>query len=214
MGITVAVVDQETTFTDALAARLAAEEDVEVVAALLARTPGPCLVVGRCADVMLLDADLPGDTVARLCEQFAARPDAPRVVLLSRTSDPQRILETIQAGAAAWLCKDASLEDLLRVIRGVARGEIWLPPAQTGAVLELLVAERDRRSDSDRLLATLTPREREVLACLAEGAGRRAVAERLHLSAHTVRTHLQNIMAKLGVHSVLEAVALTRPPSC
>ena len=65
MGITVAVVDQETTFTDAVAARLAAEEDVEVVAVLLARTPAPCLVVGRCADVMLLDADLPGETVAR-----------------------------------------------------------------------------------------------------------------------------------------------------
>jgi DNA-binding NarL/FixJ family response regulator len=66
------------------------------------------------------------------------------------------------------------------------------------------------RRESDRLLAALTPREREILSCLADGAGRHDVAERLHLSANTVRTHLQNLMAKLGVHSTLEAVALTR----
>jgi DNA-binding NarL/FixJ family response regulator len=213
MGITVAVVDQEATFTDALAARLQAEEDVEVVAGLLARAPVPWMIVGRRADVMLLDADLPDDTATRLCEEMAGREDAPRVILLSRTSEPHRILENVQAGAAAWLCKDASLDELLRVIRGVARGETWLPPAQTGAVLRLLLAERERQMDSDRMLASLTPREREVLSHLAEGAGRRDVAERMHVSAHTVRTHLQNIMAKLGVHSVLEAVALTRPPA-
>jgi DNA-binding NarL/FixJ family response regulator len=119
----------------------------------------------------------------------------------------------MQAGASAWLCKDASLDELLRVIRGVARGETWLPPAQTGAVLRLLLAERDLQRGSERLLATLTPREREVLSYLAEGSGRRDVAARMHVSTHTVRTHLQNIMAKLGVHSVLEAVALTRPPT-
>jgi DNA-binding NarL/FixJ family response regulator len=213
MGITVAVVDQEATFTDALAARLQAEEDVEVVTGMLARAAVPYMIVGRNADVMLLDADLPGDIAARLCEELSGREDAPRIVLLSHTCEPRRILETMQAGAAAWLGKDASLDELLRVIRGVARGETWLPPAQTGAVLRLLLAERDRQLDNDRLLATLTPREREVLGYLAEGAGRRDVAARLHVSTHTVRTHLQNIMAKLDVHSVLEAVALTRPPA-
>jgi DNA-binding NarL/FixJ family response regulator len=69
---------------------------------------------------------------------------------------------------------------------------------------------QDQQQDEDTLLAALTPREREVLACLADGDGRRDVAERLYLSANTVRTHLQNLMAKLGVHSSLEAVAVTR----
>ena len=73
------------------------------------------------------------------------------------------------------------------------------------------MADQDQRQDNDRLLAALTPREREVLACLAKGAGRQEVAEQLHLSANTVRTHLQNLMAKLGVHSTLEAVAMSRP---
>ena len=94
--------------------------------------------------------------------------------------------------------------------RGVAGGETWLPPAQAGDVLSILLKQRDGQLDGAQMLALLTPRERQVLACLDEGASRNQVAERLNLKANTVRTHLQNIMAKLGVHSALEAVALTR----
>ncbi|MGO9194635.1 MAG: helix-turn-helix domain-containing protein [Streptosporangiaceae bacterium] len=107
--------------------------------------------------------------------------------------------------------KDESLDRLIEVIYGVARGETWLPTGDTGEVLRLLLRRPDegQNSGSD-LLAGLTQREREVLACLADGTGRRDMAEYLHMSPNTVRTHLQNLMAKLGVHSALEAVALTR----
>ena len=74
----------------------------------------------------------------------------------------------------------------------------------------MLMRAQDRQQEQNTLLAALTPREREILACLADGAGRRDVAERLYLSANTVRTHLRNLMAKLGVHSTLEAVAMVR----
>jgi DNA-binding NarL/FixJ family response regulator len=211
MGISVFVVDQERTFADALAARLEAEDDVEVVAAVHARTPAQALIVGRHADVMLLDGDLPERAAMRLCEELCGRDEAPRVVILSYSSEPERIVDAVRSGAVAWVGKSEPLRHLLEVIRGVARGETWLPPAEVGRVLEVLMRDQDRRRDNDRLLAALTPREREVLACLAEGAGRREVAEQLHLSANTVRTHLQNLMAKLGVHSTLEAVAIGRP---
>jgi DNA-binding NarL/FixJ family response regulator len=211
MGISVFVIDQERTFADALAARLEAERDVEVVAAVHRQAPAPSLIVGRHADVVLLDGDLPGNAAIHLCEELSGRDEAPRVVMLSHNSAAGRIADAVRAGAAAWVSKGESLAHLLRIIRGVAAGETWLPPAEMGAVLQLLLQEREEQRESDRLLASLTPREREVLACLADGAGRRDVAERLHLSANTVRTHLQNLMAKLGVHSTLEAVALTRP---
>jgi DNA-binding NarL/FixJ family response regulator len=211
MGISVFVVDQERIFADALAARLEAEDDIGVVAAVHARAPAHCLIVGRHADVMLLDGDLPDRAAIRLCEELHQRDEPPRVILLSYSSEPDRILDAIRAGAAAWVGKQESLQHLLRVIRGVARDETWLPPAQTGRVLQLLMQDQEQRRDNERLLAALTPRERQVLACLAEGAGRREAAERLHLSSNTVRTHLQNLMAKLGVHSALEAVALSRP---
>ncbi len=211
MGISVFVVDQERTFADALAARLEAEEDVEVVAAVHARTPAECLIVGRHADVMLLDGDLAERAAMRLCEELCSRDEPPRIVMLSFSSEPERIVDAVRAGATAWVGKNESFNHLLEVIRGVARGETWLPPAEAGRVLELLMRDQDQRRDNDRLLAALTLREREVLACLANGAGRQEVAEQLHLSANTVRTHLQNLMAKLGVHSTLEAVAISRP---
>jgi DNA-binding NarL/FixJ family response regulator len=210
MGISVFVIDSERTFADALAARLEAEEDVEVVAAVHARTPAQCLIVGRYADVVLVDGDLPERAGIRLCEELCGRDEAPHVIVLSYSSEAERIVDSVRAGAVAWVRKDESIDHLLRVIRGVAQGETWLPPAEAGHVLRLLMAERQQQQDNDGLLAALTPREREVLACLAEGSGRREVAERLHLSANTVRTHLQNLMAKLGVHSTLEAVAMTR----
>jgi DNA-binding NarL/FixJ family response regulator len=211
MGISVFVVDQERTFSDALAARLECEDDVEVVAAVHARTPAQVLIVGRHADVMLLDGDLPERAAMRLCEELSGRDEAPRVIILSYSAEPEQIIDAVRSGAAGWVGKNESLQHLLQVIRGVARGETWVPPAEAGRVLELLIKDQDQRRENDKLLAALTPRERQVLTCLANGAGRQEVAEQLHLSANTVRTHLQNVMAKLGVHSTLEAVAISRP---
>jgi DNA-binding NarL/FixJ family response regulator len=209
--INVLIADQERAFADALAARLEAERDITVVGAVRAEMTGPCLTAQHSADVLVLDSDLPGEAANRLCEEVSRSDRRTRVIMLTSSSAPARIVRAIGAGAAAWVRKDESMEHLLRVIRGVAQGEAWLPPAEAGSVVRLLLREQARHRELDRLLAALTPRERAVLDCLAEGAGRRdAVAEQLHLSVNTVRTHLQHLMAKLGVHSALEAVALTR----
>jgi DNA-binding NarL/FixJ family response regulator len=203
--ITVAIIDQELTFTDALAIRLDAENDIKVVAVAKANS-GP--VLRGYADIILLDADLVGDATNLLCD--ASSSTETRVVMLSHTSEPARIIEAIQAGAAAWIRKDESVEHLLEVLRGVARGQTWLPVAETGNVLSLLLHQQDSSSDDELPPAGLTRREHQVLDCLADGAGRSEVAARLHISVNTVRTHLQNIMTKLGVHSALEAIAVVR----
>jgi DNA-binding NarL/FixJ family response regulator len=211
MEINVLVADQERTFADALAAWLATESDIEVVGAVQLRMPRPLLIVPMSADVLVLDGDLPGQVADRLYAELSGCNTRTRIVTLSSSSEPTRIVRALRTGVAAWVRKDESLDHLLGVIRGVARGEIWLPPAETGNVVRLLLLEQDRRRQAERLLATLTVRERTILACLAEGTARRdLVAEQLHLSVNTVRTHQQNLMAKLGVHSALEAVALTR----
>jgi DNA-binding NarL/FixJ family response regulator len=209
MGIRVLIADQQRTFADALAARLGTETDIEVVGALQVTTPRQYLIGREPVDVLVLDGDLPDEAANRLCQELSERGAPTRVIMLSSPSGPARIVRAIRAGAAAWVRKDESLEHLLSVIRGVARGETWLPPSETGNVMRLLLSEQDRRRENDRLLARLTPREREVLACLAAAGGQReVVAGQLHLSVNTVRTHLRNLMAKLGVHSALEAVAL------
>ena len=211
MTINVIVADQERTFADALVSRLSAERDMEVVLAVqVTAAPGPWLVEGKTAEVMVLDGDLPGEAANRLCAQLSGRAEPTRVVILSSSSEPERIAEAVRAGAAAWLRKDQSVELLLDVIRGVARGETRLPPRETGHVLRLLMREADRQRENDRLLFALTPRQRAVLACVADGSSHRETAETLHMSVNTVRTHLRNLMAKVGAHSALEAVALTR----
>jgi len=210
MGISVFVVDQERTFTDALAMRLEAEEDIEVVAAISTRSPAQSLPTRGQADVVLLDGDFADGLSMRICADICARDDPPLVIVLSQSSDPVPIATAIRSGAAAWVRKDGSLTYLLQVIRGVVDGETWLPPQAIRSVLKLLMLDQDQKRENGQKLASLTPREREVLACLAEGASRQDVAEMLQLSGHTIRTHLQNLMAKLGVHSALEAVALTR----
>ncbi|MFF0740998.1 LuxR C-terminal-related transcriptional regulator [Streptomyces sp. NPDC004111] len=193
---------------------------------------------GRKFDVMLIDADLgtalaPGGpphhpaAVAVAVPDSAAERDglvdgislvagvrsghaAVRTVVLAEKDDPRRAALALQAGASGWVAKDCSLQRLLAVIRGVLREETHLPPALLTGVLRELTAARKHRTESERLVESLTPREREVLRCMVAGLGRKAVAERLFLSPHTVRTHMQNVLGKLGVHSTLAAVALAR----
>jgi DNA-binding NarL/FixJ family response regulator len=207
----VVIVDQERTFYDALAVRLRAEPDLVIVAEAESAELARRILAGRTADVVLLDAELPDDSGVSFCAEMTRRVNAPRVVMLSAASEAQRIVAAVRAGAVGWVRKDESIDHLLRVIRGAVRGETWLPPVELGRVLRLLIEAQDDRRDCDELLAALTPRERDVLFHLVDGAGRKEVAERLQLSANTVRTHLQSLMGKLGVHSTLELVALTRP---
>ena len=205
------IVDQQRTFRDALAVRLRLEPDLVVAAEAHSTEPARRVLAGRSTDVILLDAELPDDSNVAFCVEMTRRVPTPCVVMLSVTSEAQRIVAAVRAGAVAWVRKDESIDYLLRVIRSVVRGGTWLPPAQLGQVLRLLIDDQDDRRSRDELLAALTPRERDVLFYLLEGAGCKEVAVRLRLSPNTVRSHLQSLMAKFEVHSTLELVALIRP---
>ncbi|MER5633712.1 response regulator transcription factor [Streptomyces nitrosporeus] len=153
--------------------------------------------------------DAPEDGISLVAGVRAGRPSV-RTVVLAERDDPVRAALALQAGASGWVAKDCSLQRLLAVIRGVLRDETHLPPALLTGVLRELTTARRHRTESEQLVESLTPREREVLRCMVAGLGRKAVAERLFLSPHTVRTHMQNVLGKLGVHSTLAAVAMAR----
>ncbi|GGW41990.1 LuxR C-terminal-related transcriptional regulator [Streptomyces xantholiticus] len=235
--IRVLVVDDHRIFAESLAAALAAEPDVEVAAAGSGPAALRCLeraaAESRRFDVMLVDADLGAASAVPPTAVAVARavPDggvdglvdgislvagvrslqpAVRSVVLAQKDDARRAALALQAGASGWVAKDCSLQRLLAVVRGVLRGETHLAPALLTGVLREMTAARKHRTESERLVESLTPREQEVLRCMVAGLGRKAVAERLFLSPHTVRTHMQNVLGKLGVHSTLAAVALAR----
>ncbi|MGW1775140.1 LuxR C-terminal-related transcriptional regulator [Streptomyces sp. NPDC002104] len=229
--IRVLVVDDHRIFAESLAAALAAEPDVDVSAAGSGPAALRCLeravAEGRRFDVLLVDADLvavpagvpaqresgsappAADGIALVAGVRVSHP-AVRTVVLAERDDARRAALALQAGASGWVAKDCSLSRLLAVIRGVLREETHLPPALLTGVLRELTAARKHRTDSERLVESLTPREHEVLRCMVAGLGRKDVAARLFLSPHTVRTHMQNVLGKLGVHSTLAAVALAR----
>ncbi|MFB4194461.1 LuxR C-terminal-related transcriptional regulator [Streptomyces carpaticus] len=205
--IRVLVVDEHRIFAESLATALTAETDVE--AAAVGTVPAAVHQLERAAyDVLLLDADMAeSQTLLTLVRE---RHGELRPVMLATYDDPRRAAQTLTAGANAWVAKDSSLARLLVVVRGVLREETHVPPALLTGVLRELTHDRRNRTEHQRLVASLTPRELEVLRCMLSGLGRKAVAERLYLSPHTVRTHMQNVLGKLGVHSTLAAVALAR----
>ncbi|TDC19870.1 response regulator transcription factor [Streptomyces sp. 8K308] len=209
--IRVLVVDEHRIFAESLATALTAEQDVD--AAAVGSLPAAHQLLERAPfDVLLLDAGLregmegDGSLLATAQERLPAL----RAVMLAAYDDPKLAAQALAAGASGWVAKDSSLARLLQVVRGVQRDETHISPALLTGVLRELSRDRRHRTEHQRLVESLTPRELEVLRCMLAGLGRKAVAERLYLSPHTVRTHMQNVLGKLGVHSTLAAVALAR----
>ncbi len=214
--IRVLLVDDHQLLTDSLARLLAAEPDIEVVGVGGSVADAKLLARER-MDVVLMDYRLPDGTGAEATRAIKARWPSARVVMLTAVNDDETILESIQAGADGYLTKDRAVEDVVSAVRQAHGGETLLPRAVIMGIAQRVAAARDRSVDR-RQIEPLTPRELDVLRALTEGLSTPEVCERLFIAPNTLRTHVQNIMGKLHVHSKLEAVAfalrhrLVEPP--
>ena len=159
-------------------------------------------------DVVVMDLVMPGlDGIATTAELKARHP-AIEVVAITSFIEEERIAAAIEAGASGFLLKDAEADDLAAAIRSAHGGEVYLDPAVAG-----IVARRMRTSalggeagpPATAGLQRLTSRERDVLRCLARGLSNRAIAEELGMAERTARTHVSNILAKLGLSSRTQA---------
>ena len=158
-------------------------------------------------DVAMVDFHLPDGTGADAADRIRARSQCAAIVFLSADDSDKRLLAAIEAGASSYLLKSASGDEIVESIRAAAAGRNLIP---AGAIADALARDREIAREHSRqaeVLASLTPREKEILALMAEGADNRAVAERLHISYATVRTHVRSILTKLGARSQLDAVA-------
>jgi len=166
------------------------------------------LAGGLDLDVAILDLGLPDGSGTELVG--AVHASSPRAVALVLTSfTDQRVLaEAIEAGAAGVLHKSSDVQEIIGAVRKLHAGEQLVSAREVSEAIRLAVTER-RRGESERLmLESLTAREREVLQALAAGLTDREISERLFLGPGTVRTHVNNILGKLGVRSRLQAVVL------
>jgi DNA-binding NarL/FixJ family response regulator len=203
----VLIADEHGIFRDALRAALEREPDLEVVGEA-AEGPEAVTAVDRTRpDVVVLSATLATSSGIRASCLIRERAPDCWIIVLADVQDQRVLTDGFGCGASGYLTKDCSLEELVEAIRAVARGETLIPQAMLGPLVSDLL---DRRRDHDGALlklGDLSPREREVLALLARGAKTSAIAEALFISPETVRTHIQNILTKLGVHSRLEAAS-------
>ena len=204
-SIRVLVLDPQRAVGTALAAALSSEPDLTVVD-VTESVQGVRRPSGRRFDVLLIDLAAVGSAGLDLVRSACRRPDGYRVVVISDATTSALAIAAARAGVSAWVPKRLGLRHLVWVIRSVTAGEGWFPPALLGPILADL-ADPQPSTDQQKI-ENLTCREREVLARLAEGLDRRTIARRLCLSLNTVRTHIQNILGKLEVHSELEAASI------
>ena len=204
--IRVLLVDDHQLLTDSLARLLAAEPDIEIMGIGSTVAQAKQLAQER-MDVVLMDYRLPDGTGAEATRAIKARWPTARVVMLTAVQDDETVLESIQAGADGYLTKDRAVEDVVATVRSARAGETLLPRSVIVGIAQRVADARDRQAERAPIEA-LTARELQVLQALAEGMTTPDICERLFISRNTLRTHVQNIMMKLHVHSKLEAVTV------
>jgi two-component system response regulator DevR len=198
----VLVVDDHAMFAAGVSRVLDAEDDIEVVGEVGDLASARRRLASEQVDVVLLDQRLPdGSGVDAIADLRALAPGA-RVVVLTGAADEATMVRAMENGCAGFLEKDRTIEDLVLAVRSAAAGEALVSPA----LLARLISRMHRGTPT--VGADLTPREREVLELVAEGLGNAAIGQRLHLSVNTVRNHVASVLAKLGVHSKLEALSV------
>ena len=201
--ITIVVVDDHPLFRQGVVSALQQEPDFQVVgetdsgeqALQLARTLMP--------QVMLLDVSMTGWNGITTAEKVSIACPATAIVMLTVSDDKDRLLAAFKAGARAYVLKGVSAQELARVVRAAAAGEVYVSQSLAG---EMLVSLTQGKAPDP--LQELTTREREILALIGNGFTNRQIGEKIFLSEQTIKHYVTNILQKLQVRSGVEAALL------
>jgi two-component system nitrate/nitrite response regulator NarL len=201
--ISIVVVDDHPLFRQGVVSALQGEPDFQVVgetdsgeqALQLARTLMP--------QVMLLDVSMTGWNGITTAEKVSIACPATAIVMLTVSDDKDRLLAAFKAGARAYVLKGVSAQELARVVRAAAAGEVYVSQSLAG---EMLVSLTQGKAPDP--LQELTAREREILALIGNGYTNRQIGEKIFLSEQTIKHYVTNILQKLQVRSRVEAALL------
>src|SRR5215471_2402432 len=211
--IRIVVADDHPIFRDGLCKLLALEDDFEVVAQASDGRQVLEVLQQTQPDILLLDLKMPGlDGLATLQKLQAAR-NKTRVIVLTASDDKNEFVQAMKLGTSGIVLKQTATELLIKSIRKVHAGEIWLDSHTTAAVIRQFVANEEPAAPPiqqqappprDRERSPLSQREREIVALVAQGFKNKEMAEKMFISEQTVKNHLHNIFDKLGVSDRLE----------
>jgi DNA-binding NarL/FixJ family response regulator len=196
-SFTCAVVDDHPALVDAIVAVLE-DHDIEVVGQASDGESGLVLIREQRPRVAIVDVRMPGLSGIEVAREASRTVPETGIALYTGYGDRALLVEALDAGARGFILKEAPLDDLVRAVRAIARGEPYVDPVLAGVLVGVAGTQK---------LPQLTQREREVLRLLAEGLSNEQAGQRLFISAETVRTHVRTAMTKLDADTRTQAVA-------
>jgi DNA-binding NarL/FixJ family response regulator len=208
--IRVVLADDQALVRAGFRALLDAEDDIEVVGEAVDGAEATRLVRQEKPDVVLMDIRMPGvDGIAATSEIVRDDSlDRVRVLILTTFESDDTVVDALRAGASGFLVKDTDPADLIRAVKTIAAGEALLSPGATRRVIAQVIGRPAGPRSDPAALRELTPREREVMALVADGLTNDEIAERLVVSPLTAKTHVSRIMLKLGARDRAQLVVI------
>jgi DNA-binding NarL/FixJ family response regulator len=200
------LVEDHASFRQTLALVFEGEPDFEVVAQAGTVAEAREVMGDSDADLGVVDLSLPDGEGVELIEDLRQANPHFAALVLTASLDRAEHARAVEAGAAGVLHKSADMDQILDATRRLAAGETLLSPEELVELLRLAGQSREEEREARASIEQLTRREREVLRALARGLSNKQIAEHLHMSVDTERTHMMNILNKLGVHSRLQAL--------
>jgi DNA-binding NarL/FixJ family response regulator len=207
--IRVLVVDDQELVRSGFCVILDAADGITVAGEAANGAAAVSAVAAHAPDVVLMDIRMPGmDGLEATRLITRGSPAAPKVVILTTFDLDDYVYEALRAGASGFLLKDSPRRDLIAAIRTAAAGDAMLAPSVTRRLIEAFARRPAETSPPPSWIASLTPRERDVLMLLARGRSNSEIAAALFVSEATVKTHVGNLLAKLGLRDRVQAVIL------
>jgi len=201
--INLIIIEDNRLLRDGITAMIKKQPDLKMMAAFGESETTLTKVSDLKPDVLLLDFSLPNQDSFELIKSLKKNCQETKVIIMDIVPLKSDIVTFIKVGVSGFLLKDASTNDFLNTIRLVADGEKVLPPNLTGSLFSQIIHHAVTTEKKSRLIEAvrMTKRERQVIDWVAEGVTNKEIADKLHLSLYTVKSHIHNILQKLAMHS-------------
>ena len=220
MPIRILVVDDHCVVRQGIVSLLEDEDDIVIAGEASDGDEVQGMIESVSPDVILLDLTMPRMSGLEVIKSLAPQFPGIRILVFSMHNNPDYILSAVQSGAAGYLLKDTSREEILRAVRSVFKGELYYPPSASSIIIQNLMKQSFRAPapvqsavDSDDTTGTsiwkaITPREQQILKCLTEGMSSKEIGEKFDISSNTVANQRASIMKKANVKNTAELIGL------